>query len=157
MNLPPFDTLTDPTPLSRYMGIETVEVSPAHAVATMPVAPNTQPYGRLAGGATILLCEGIASRAAASHAKTLGKIALGLEVNTTHHSGATHGHVTAVADAIHLGRSVATYTVTVTGEDDRLISTARVTCMLVDAQRTRPGRVDAPKDSAGSREVEPLT
>lgn len=133
--LPPMDSLTDPTPLSRFMGIETLEVGPEHAVARMSVAPNTQPYGRLAGGATILLCEGIASRAAALHARSLGKIALGLEVNTTHHSGATSGRVTAVADAIHLGRTVATYNVTVTGEDGRLVSTTRVSCILVDAPR----------------------
>ncbi|MFZ2625079.1 MAG: PaaI family thioesterase [Propionibacterium sp.] len=138
--LPALDSLTDPTPLSRFMGIETLEVSPEHAVARMPVAPNTQPYGRLAGGATILLCEGIASRAASLHARGLGKIALGLEVNTTHHSGATSGHVTAIADAIHLGRTVATYNVTVTGQDGRLVSTARVSCILVDT----PARPSVP-------------
>lgn len=135
--LPPLDSMSDPTPLMRFMGIQIGEVGAQRAVAQMPVAPNTQPYGRLSGGATILLCEETASRAASAHARSLGKMALGLEVNTTHHSGATSGRVTAVAEAIHLGRTIATYNVTVTGGDGRLVSTARVTCILVDAPATR--------------------
>ncbi|SER86418.1 uncharacterized domain 1-containing protein [Propionibacterium cyclohexanicum] len=133
--LEPLDAMTDPTPLMRFMGIEIGEVSPQRAEASMSVAPNTQPFGRLAGGATILLCEETASRAASLHARSLGKIALGLEVNTTHHCGATAGRVTALAEAIHLGRTIATYNVTVSGEDAHLVSTSRVTCILVDAPR----------------------
>lgn len=123
--------MTDLTPLSQYMGIEVLHVSAELASASMPVAPNRQPMGRLAGGASLALCEGIASRAANVHAHLHGSVAVGLEVNATHHRAAREGVVVATATAVHLGRTVATYDVKVTDEAQRLITSARVTCIVI--------------------------
>ena len=43
--------------LNEKMGIELVEISAERVVGTMPVAGNTQPYGLLHGGASVVLAE----------------------------------------------------------------------------------------------------
>jgi len=41
--------------------------------------------------------------------ETLGKIAVGVDLNATHHRGVTAGTVTGIAVPLHLGSTVATY------------------------------------------------
>ncbi|MEV0584923.1 PaaI family thioesterase [Nonomuraea sp. NPDC050310] len=113
------------------MGIEFVEATPERVVARMPVAGNTQPYGLLHGGASVVLAESAGSIAAAIHAGP-DRIAVGIEINATHHRSATSGHVTGVATPLHTGRTLATYQVEITDEQGRLVCTSRITCMLRD-------------------------
>jgi uncharacterized protein (TIGR00369 family) len=115
------------------MGIELTEVSAAHAVGTMPVAGNTQPYGLLHGGASAALAETLGSFAAQAHAGE-GRSAVGIELNVTHHRAARSGVVTGTATALHLGRTLASYQVVVEDEDGRPVCTARLTCMVIDAR-----------------------
>jgi len=119
--------------LIERMEIDIVEVSAERVVGTMPVAGNTQPYGLLHGGASVVLAETLGSTGSATHARTLGKIAVGVDINATHHRAATSGTVTGVATAIHLGRSSASYDVVITNEDGKRICTSRITCALIDA------------------------
>ncbi|WP_066635210.1 hotdog fold thioesterase [Serinicoccus hydrothermalis] len=119
--------------LAERMGMQLLEVGAERTVATMPVAGNTQPYGLLHGGASAALAETVGSVAAALHAGE-GRIAVGVDLNATHHRGAREGVVTAVATPLSLGRSVASYEIAVTDEQDRRICTARLTCVL----RERP-------------------
>jgi len=114
------------------MGIELTEVSAQHAVGTMPVAGNTQPFGLLHGGASAVLAETLGSYAAQVHAGP-GRAAVGIELNATHHRSARSGTVTGTATAVHLGRTLATYQVVVEDEDGRRVCTARLTCMVIDA------------------------
>ncbi|WP_406291190.1 PaaI family thioesterase [Embleya sp. NBC_00896] len=123
MNLGAQDTLAE------RMGIEYVEASAQRVVATMPVKGNTQPYGLLHGGASCVLAETLGSVGSALHAGRDG-IALGIEISATHHRSAKAGLVTGVATAIHLGRSLATYEIVITDEDDKRICTARLSCMI---------------------------
>ncbi|MEN0128425.1 MAG: hotdog fold thioesterase [Brevundimonas sp.] len=118
--------------LLERMGIDLVEVSADHAVATMPVAGNTQPYGLLHGGASAVLAETLGSYAAQVHAGA-GRAAVGIELSCTHHRSARSGVVTGTATAVHLGRTLVTYQVVVEDADGRRICTARLTCMLIDA------------------------
>ncbi|WP_029287444.1 hotdog fold thioesterase [Cellulomonas sp. HZM] len=118
--------------LLERMGIEILECSPQRAVATMPVAGNTQPFGLLHGGASAVLAETLGSYAAVMHAGP-GRMAVGIELNATHHRSAREGVVTGTASAVHLGRSLATYQVVVEDADGRRICTARLTCMVIDA------------------------
>ncbi|MFF7243760.1 hotdog fold thioesterase [Embleya sp. NPDC008237] len=115
--------------LSDRMGIEFVEASAQRLVATMPVKGNTQPYGLLHGGASCVLAETLGSVGSALHA---GKdaITLGIEINATHHRSAKSGLVTGVATPVHLGRSLATYEIVITDEDDKRVCTARLSCMI---------------------------
>jgi 1,4-dihydroxy-2-naphthoyl-CoA hydrolase len=117
--------------LARAMGIEILEATAERVVARMPVKGNTQPYGILHGGASCVLAETIGSVGSALHAGP-GRIAMGVEINATHHRSAGEGHVTAVATQLHGGRTLTSYEVLITDDRDRRVCTARLTCVLRD-------------------------
>ena len=119
----------NPDSLMDRMGIEVLEASAERLVATMPVEGNTQPYGLLHGGASVVLAETLGSIGAALHAG-LGKAVVGLDINATHHRAARSGLVTGTATPISLGRTLACYEVVVTDEDGRRICTSRITCLI---------------------------
>jgi uncharacterized protein (TIGR00369 family) len=120
--------------LNEKMGIEIVEISPERVVATMPVEGNTQPYGLLHGGASVVLAETLGSIGSALHALP-DKLSVGVDINATHHRSATSGVVTGTATAIHLGRSSASYEVVITNEAGKRVCTARITCALMPAEK----------------------
>jgi len=122
--------------LNEKMGIELVEASAERVVATMPVAGNTQPYGLLHGGASVVLAETLGSIGSALHGAP-DRLSVGVDINATHHRSATGGVVTGTATAIHLGRSTATYEVVVTDEQGRRVCTSRITCALLPAATLR--------------------
>jgi uncharacterized protein (TIGR00369 family) len=117
--------------LAERMGIELLEVGADRTVARMPVAGNTQPYGLLHGGASAVLAESIGSIASALHAGP-DRIALGLELNCTHHRAMREGYVIGTATPLVRGRSVASYAISVTDEQGTPVCTARLTCLLRD-------------------------
>ncbi|MEV5739459.1 hotdog fold thioesterase [Microbispora rosea] len=119
--------------LHQRMGLEILEASAERVVGRMPVKGNTQPHGLLHGGASCVLAETLGSTGAALHAGP-GRIAVGIEINATHHRSATSGHVTAVATRVHGGRTLATYVIEITDDEGRAVCTARLTCMLRDAR-----------------------
>lgn len=118
--------------LNERMGIEYLHVAPDAVVARMPVEGNTQPYGLLHGGASVVLAESVGSVAAALNAGE-GRIALGLDINSTHHRSARSGWVTARATPLSVGRSVASFAIEIRDEKERLVNTSRLTCILRDA------------------------
>lgn len=123
-----------PGALGERMGIRLVSASAEEVVATMPVEGNTQPYGLLHGGASVVLAETVGSIAAALHAGP-SRVAVGIEIGATHHRAATSGTVTGVATPVHRGGTLATYDIVISDERDRRVCTARITCILRDAQR----------------------
>lgn len=135
---PPADrSLIDSFPkgdLNEKMGIELVEISAERVVATMPVKGNTQPYGLLHGGASVVLAETLGSVGSAVHAHP-DRLSVGVDINATHHRSARDGIVTGVATAVHLGRSTACYEVVVSDEAGKRLCTARITCALVPAEK----------------------
>jgi 1,4-dihydroxy-2-naphthoyl-CoA hydrolase len=124
--------------LAEKMGVTVLEAGPERTVATMPVEDNTQPYGLMHGGASVVLGETMGSIAAALHAGP-GRIAIGIEVNATHHRAVRAGTVTGVATALHLGGRSATYEFVVTDESGRRVSTGRLTCLLLDSAPAAKG------------------
>jgi 1,4-dihydroxy-2-naphthoyl-CoA hydrolase len=113
------------------MGVKITEATPERVVATMPVEGNTQPYGLLHGGASCVLAETVGSVAAVLHGQTVGRtMAVGVDINATHHKALRSGTVTAVATPAHRGRSAATYDILITDEGGARVCTARLTCML---------------------------
>jgi len=115
--------------LAERMGIELVELSAERAVATMPVAGNTQPIGLLHGGAHVVLAESLGSFAANVHAHPWG-FAVGIELNASHHSSITDGVVTGTCRAVKLGKTLTTHEIQMTDEQGRLLSTVRITNLL---------------------------
>ena len=124
--------LTTEGTLIERMQIEMVEATPERLVATMPVAGNTQPYGLLHGGASVVLAETLGSIGAQLHAGP-GRVAVGLDINATHHRAARAGVVTGTATVLSAGRTLVSYDVVVTDEDGRRLCTSRITCLLRDA------------------------
>ncbi|MFJ9540717.1 PaaI family thioesterase [Streptomyces sp. NPDC101225] len=121
--------------LGTRMGVEIREASADRVVGTMPVEGNTQPYGLLHGGASAVLAETLGSVGSMLHGGS-SKIAVGVDLNCTHHRGVRSGLVTGVATPVHRGRSTATYEVVISDEEERRVCTARLTCLLRDV---RPG------------------
>ena len=121
-----------PGTLMERMGIEFIEVGTDRLVATMPVEGNTQPYGLLHGGASVVLAETLGSFGSALHAGP-DRVAVGIDINATHHRAARSGLVTGVATPLHLGSTMASYEVQVTDEQGRPVCTSRITCLLRDA------------------------
>ena len=119
--------------LLQLMGIVVSEASPDRVVATMPVKGNTQPYGLLHGGASCVLAESLGSIGSALHAAGYGKVAVGVDINATHHRAVREGTVTGVATPIYLGRTTTSYEVVVTDDRDKRVCTARITCQLIQA------------------------
>ena len=118
--------------LNDKLGIVLTEVGPDRLVATMPVVGNTQPYGLLHGGASVVLAETLGSIGAALHAGP-GKAVVGLDINATHHRAARSGTVTGTAIPLSLGRTLVSYEVVVTDEAGRRLCTSRITCLIRDA------------------------
>ncbi|WP_329133246.1 PaaI family thioesterase [Streptomyces sp. NBC_00670] len=117
--------------LGTRMGVQITEASAERVVGTMPVEGNTQPYGLLHGGASAVLAETLGSVGAMLHGGSK-KLAVGVDLNCTHHRGARSGLVTGVATPLHRGRSTATYDVVISDEEGRRVCSARLTCMLRD-------------------------
>ena len=117
--------------LMERMGIEFTEVSPERLVATMPVAGNTQPYGLLHGGASVVLAETLGSFGAVLNAGQ-GKIAVGIDINATHHRAVRTGLVTGVATLLSAGNTMVSYEIVVTDEDGKRCCTSRLTCLIRD-------------------------
>ncbi|MFJ6918936.1 PaaI family thioesterase [Streptomyces sp. NPDC101133] len=126
--------------LGTRMGVQIVGASADRVVGTMPVEGNTQPYGLLHGGASAVLAETLGSVGSMLHGGA-SKIAVGVDLNCTHHRGVRSGLVTGVATPVHRGRSTATYEVVISDEQDRRVCTARLTCLLRDVN---------PGDGAGA-------
>lgn len=125
--------------LAGRMGMVFQEAGPERVVATMPVAGNTQLQRILHGGASAAFAESLGSLGAALHAGA-GRIAVGVDLNATHHRPVRSGTVTGVATALHLGDSSASYEVVVTDEAGRRVCTARLTCALHGARGRVRGR-----------------
>jgi uncharacterized protein (TIGR00369 family) len=114
--------------LATKLGIEITEYTPERVVATMPVDGNRQPFGLLHGGASAALAETMGS----FHGSLIGagKAPLGIELSCAHHRSATSGVVTAVSTPLHVGRTLCTFEIVVSDEQDRRICTARLTVLL---------------------------
>lgn len=118
--------------LVERMGIVFTRAGLDRLVATMPVEGNTQPYGLLHGGASVVLAETLGSIGSALHAGP-DRVAVGIDVNATHHRAARSGLVTGTARPLHLGSTVASWQVEIVDQGDRPVCTARITCLLRDA------------------------
>lgn len=117
--------------LAERMGIEFLQATPKRVVGRMPVAGNTQPYGLLHGGASAVLAETLGSVCAALHAGP-DRIAVGIELNATHHKAMREGWVIGVATPLAAGRSAASLEIVISTESGERVCTSRLTCLLRD-------------------------
>ena len=121
-----------PGTIHERMGIVFTEVSAVRVIATMPVEGNTQPYGLLHGGASVVLAESVGSMLAVVCAGA-GRATVGVDVNATHHRPATSGVVTAVATPLHVGRTTGSFDIVITDDRGHRLCTCRLTAQFRDA------------------------
>lgn len=117
--------------LGSRMGLQILRAAPEEVVGTLPVEGNTQPYGLLHGGASAVLAETLGSVGAMLHGGP-HKVAVGVDLNCTHHRGVRSGLITGTAAPVHQGRTTATYETVITDEAGKRVCTARLTCLLRD-------------------------
>lgn len=115
--------------LAEKMGIELLELSAERSVARMPVAGNTQPLGVLHGGAHVVLGESLGSFSANVWAHPNG-YAVGIEVNASHSRSASEGYLTAVCEAISLGKTLTVHEIAISDEAGNRLSTVRITNLI---------------------------
>jgi uncharacterized protein (TIGR00369 family) len=111
------------------MGLELIEVSATRAVGRYPVAGNSQPAGLWHGGASGVAAETMASLAASAEVGPAGG-ARGVELSLTHLRPARSGWITATATALKIGKTLATYAVSLTNDAGEEIASGRVTLAL---------------------------
>lgn len=118
--------------LAERMGIALKELSIEQTIATMPVEGNRQPLGLVNGGAYLVLGETLGSISANVWAHTLGKVAVGIEINASHSRSATKGSVTAVCKPISLGKTLTVHEIVCFDDDKNRLSTVRITNLIRD-------------------------
>ena len=117
--------------LPGLVGIEFTDVGDNWLRARMPVDARThQPFGRLHGGASVVLAETVASVAGAM-AVPDDKVTVGLEINANHVRPVMAGHVHAVATAEALGRTTQVWTIRIESDEGKLVCMARMTAAVI--------------------------
>jgi uncharacterized protein (TIGR00369 family) len=118
--------------LAERMGILFTEATLERVVATMPVEGNTQPYGILHGGASVVLAESVGSMLSVLYAGA-GRAAVGMTINAIHHRPASSGTVTATATLIQAGRTTASVAIAISDDEGRRVCSCTLLCQLRDA------------------------
>lgn len=109
--------------------------------ASMVVDHRThQPFGLLHGGASVVLAESVGSMAAYLCVDPSKFYCVGLEVNANHLRGVRSGRVTAVAKAIHIGRTTQVWDIRLTSDDGKASCVSRLTMAVVPLGENPPVR-----------------
>jgi len=123
------------------LGVEVVEATPVRVVLRLPVDWRVhQPYGLLHGGVSALLAESAASFGA-SLAAGPGRNVVGIELNASHLRSLTHGHLTAEATPVRVGRTVQVWHVALTDDEGRAICDARCSVAVLGGPGGATGAV----------------
>jgi len=118
--------------LSDHLGIEFIEMGPAHLTARMPIDRRTiQPMGIMHGGASCVLAETVGS-AAANYCVDPTKVCVGLDININHMKAVKSGSVTGVASPFHLGKTTQVWDIKIYDETKQLIAVSRLTIAIID-------------------------
>jgi len=115
--------------LTERMDIRITSATKEEITGTMPVAGNTQVYGLLHGGASVVLAETLGSLMAALHAGGEKQV-VGVDINATHHRSAKEGRVTGTCRVLSAGRTLVVSEIVITDEQGRRCCTSRITCLI---------------------------
>ncbi len=121
------------SPLDDKLGVKVHEISPARCVVSAPLRGNTQPTGLWHGGASGVLVETAGSLAAMAHGRSMGKWAVGTELNVSHLRSPHGDTMTGTAIAMHLGRHTTTHEVSIQDDEGRVCAVGRVSCQIIDS------------------------
>ncbi len=120
------------------LGIEIIEYTKERVVAKMPITWMVrQPFGRLHGGASVVLAETVATAGTYQFIDNETQGAVGLDINANHLRGVSEGSVRGIATPLHVGRRTAVWDVKVVDDNDRLICSSRATIAIIDRPQER--------------------
>ncbi|MNF52413.1 putative esterase [compost metagenome] len=109
--------------------------------ASMVVDHRThQPFGLLHGGASVVLAETVGSMASFLCLDPSKYYCVGLEINANHLRGLRSGRVTAVARAIHIGRTTHVWDIRLSGDEGKVSCVSRLTMAVVPLGEAPPAR-----------------
>ena len=123
--------------LVSTLGIVFTDVGEHFLEAKMKVTPNLhQPAGVLHGGATAALAETVGSSAAAIFSIKKNQMLRGVELSINHVRGISEGYVYAKATPVHMGRTMQLWKISITDENHKDISFAKLTTLTINKQKT---------------------
>jgi uncharacterized protein (TIGR00369 family) len=116
----------------EHLGIRFISFGEGWVEATMPVDYRTfRPGGLLHGGANLALAETIAGFGSMLTVDIQEYDVRGIQVSANHTGKAEDGTVFARAEILHQGKRTHVWNVDIKSESGNLLSTARVTNMIV--------------------------
>ena len=119
--------------LVSTLGITFIDVGEYFLEAKMKVTPKLhQPAGVLHGGATAALAETVGSSASAIFSMKKNQMLRGIELSINHVRGISKGYVFAKAVPIHMGRTMHVWKISITDENQKDISFAKLTTLTID-------------------------
>lgn len=119
-----------------YLGIEFTGFGDNWVTARMPVNERTrQPYGRLHGGASVVLAETVGSMGAAMTVDRSKSAVVGMEINANHVRPAKDGFVYATATAESIGRTTQIWSIRIEDEAGKLVCISRITMAVISTER----------------------
>ncbi len=117
----------------EHLGIEFTKAGNGHVEAKMEIdETKMQPFGVLHGGVSLALAETAASCGSLLIIDRNKFVTFGLQVSGNHIATMGKGILFANARIEHNGRSTHVWNVTMTSDDNRLISVARVTMSVLE-------------------------
>lgn len=118
------------------LGVTFVELGDDYLVAKMPVTSAVhQVDGVLHGGATAALAETVGSAACAIFCKYDDVIMRGIEISANHVRGVRNGFVFAKATAIHKGKTMQHWSIQITDDTDKLVSSCKLTTLILPKKK----------------------
>lgn len=128
------NTLNDNS-LMESLGIEYLEVGEGYVLGQMPVDKRTiQPVGILSGGASLAFAETLGGLGSSLLVDNQKYHVVGAQLSANHVGMATHGKVIGEARIVHRGRKTHVWNIDIKNEEGKLVSTARLTNMIIEAE-----------------------
>lgn len=122
--------------MQAFLGIEITDVTDDALIGRMPVEPRThQPWGRLHGGASIVLAETLGSLGAVHTLDQEQFMAVGMEINANHIRPVREGWVIGTARQESRGRTTQIWSIRITDEQGRLVCISRFTAAVIAIER----------------------
>lgn len=119
---------------SEVMGIEVSAIEGNAVTMKMVIEEkHLRPGNIMNGGVSLMLIETVGSISSFLNIDSTKKNAFGLQVSANHISMGFPGDtLTAKAHPVHLGKTTHIWDVSITNQNDRLVSSGRITMMITD-------------------------
>jgi 1,4-dihydroxy-2-naphthoyl-CoA hydrolase len=117
--------------MMEVLGIKYTEIGEDYICGTMPVDKRThQPMGIMHGGASAALIETLGSIGSHLFIDSDTQFSSGLDLNINHIRAVRSGIVTGKAILVHKGKTTHVWQVNITNEENKLVSTGRLTVFI---------------------------